>query len=217
LPLCVANPALVNGGQNRSLTEVENKQLTKVQNMKKSQARVTRSLLSYAFKAAAPAIALLLLAVGSSARAEDEDDSDLPPTLDVPAGNQIEFQAHGVGVQIYKWSAASSSWVFQAPSAVLFHGEGHVVGIHYAGPTWQSTDGSTVVGTKIGAVTVDPTAIPWLLLSAKTTTGPGIFADVTFVQRIETKGGLAPATPGTFDGEMALVPYSAEYLFYHAQ
>ena len=120
-------------------------------------------------------------------------------------------------MQIYKWSATASSWVFQAPSAVLFHGEGHVVGIHYAGPTWQSTDGSSVVGTKIGAVTVDPTAIPWLLLSAKTTTGPGIFADVTFIQRIETKGGLAPATPGTFDGEMALAPYSAEYLFYHAQ
>src|SRR5579864_2749927 len=185
--------------------------------MKNPQTKMTRTVHSAALKVAAPIFALVLLATSSSAWAEDENDSDLPPTLDVPAGNQIEFQAHGVGVQIYKWSAASSSWVFQAPSAVLFHGEGHVVGIHYAGPTWQSTDGSTVVGTKLGAVTVDPTAIPWLLLQAKTTTGAGIFTDVTFIQRIETEGGLAPATPGTFDGEMALVPYSAEYLFYHAQ
>lgn len=188
-----------------------------MQIMKRLQTNRISSLLPSAFKTAGPLLAVLLLAVGSSARAEDEDDSNLPPTLDVPAGNKIEFQAHGVGVQIYKWSAASSSWVFQAPSAVLFHHEGQVVGIHYAGPTWQSTDGSTVVGTKLGAVTVDPTAIPWLLLSAKTTTGPGVFADVTFVQRIETRGGLAPAAPGTFDGEMALVPYSAEYLFYRAQ
>jgi hypothetical protein len=185
--------------------------------MKKSRNQIARSVLSFALKASAPAVALLLLAAGSSVRAEDEDDSDLPSALEVPAGNKIEFHAHGVGVQIYKWSAASSSWVFQAPSAVLFHGEGHVVGIHYAGPTWQSTDGSTVVGNKLSAVTVDPTAIPWLLLAAKTTAGPGIFADVTFIQRIETKGGLAPATLGTIDGEMALVPYSAEYLFYHAQ
>ncbi|HLH52848.1 MAG TPA: DUF3455 domain-containing protein [Verrucomicrobiae bacterium] len=185
--------------------------------MKRLETNLFSSLLPSAFKAAGPLLAVLLLAVGSSARAEDEDDADLPPTLDVPAGNQIEFQAHGVGVQIYKWSAASSTWVFQAPSAVLFHRGGHVVGIHYAGPTWQSTDGSTVVGTKLGAVTVDPAAIPWLLLAAKTTTGPGVFANVTFVQRVETKGGLAPATPGKVDGEMALVPYSAEYLFYTAK
>lgn len=185
--------------------------------MKNPQTKMTGTARSAALKVTAPMFALVLLAMSSPARAEDEDDSDLPPTLDVPAGNRIEFQAHGVGVQIYKWSAASSSWVFQAPSAVLFHGEGHVVGIHYAGPTWQSTDGSTVVGTKLGAVTVDPTAIPWLLLEAKTTTGPGIFANVTFIQRIETKGGLAPATPGSIDGQLALVPYSAEYLFYHSQ
>jgi uncharacterized protein DUF3455 len=185
--------------------------------MKKSQTQMTRPVRSFVLKAAAPAFVLLLLAAGSTARAEDRDDSDLPPTLDVPAGNEVEFHAHGVGVQIYKWNATSSTWVFQAPSAVLFHHEGHVVGIHYAGPTWQSTDGSSVVGTKLGAVTVDPAAIPWLLLAAKTTTGPGVFSDVTFIQRIETKGGLAPAAPGTFDGEMALVPYSAEYLFYHAE
>jgi hypothetical protein len=185
--------------------------------MKKSQTQVRHPVLSFPMKATASAVMLLLLATGSSVWADEEDDdSNLPPTLDVPAGNALKFEVHGVGVQIYKWSAASSSWVFQAPSAVLFQHEGHVVGIHYAGPTWQSTDGSAVVGSKLGAVTVNPNAIPWLLLAAKTTTGPGVFADVTFIQRIETKGGLAPANPGTFDGEMALVPYSAEYLFYHA-
>ena len=204
-------------GEANSLTKSTTRIINKEFNMQKSQTQMTRPLRSFVLKAAAPAVALVLLATGSAARAEDRDDSNLPPALDVPAGNEVKFQARGVGVQIYKWSVTSSTWVFQAPSAVLFHHEGHVVGIHFAGPTWQSTDGSSVVGTKLGAVTVDPSAIPWLLLGAKTTTGPGVFSDVTFVQRIETVGGLAPAAPGKFDGEMALVPYSAEYLFYHAE
>jgi hypothetical protein len=209
---------LMNGGANGfTHRKSTTKTINKSSNMKKSQTHMTRSVLSFALRATAPAVALLLLSTGFLARAQEADEENLPATLEVPAGNHLEFEAHGVGVQIYKWSAASSTWVFVAPSAVLFHGERHVVGIHYAGPTWQSTDGSIVVGTKLGAVTVDPTAIPWLLLGAKTTTGPGDFANVTFVQRIETKGGLAPSAPGTVDGEMALVPYSAEYLFYSAK
>jgi hypothetical protein len=73
------------------------------------------------------------------------------------------------------------------------------------------------VGAKLASATVDPEAIPWLLLKAASTTGPGAFADVTYVQRLRTHGGLAPAKPGAFDGPQALVPYSAEYLFYKAK
>jgi hypothetical protein len=140
----------------------------------------------------------------------------VPAALQVPAGNTIEFRAHGVGVQIYTWSATLGTWGASIPHAVLFN-DGGVAGIHYAGPTWQNDDGSKVVGKKLAAVTVDADAIPWLLLEAASTSGPGLFADVTFVQRLETKGGLAPAAPGTFAGEQALVPYSAEYLFFHSE
>ena len=164
--------------------------------------------------------AVLLLSTASEARAmEEEDDFDfnVPAALQVPAGNQLALAARGVGVQIYAWSAASSSWVFQAPAATLFEEGRQVVGIHYAGPTWQSTDGSKVVGKRIASVTVNPEAIPWLLLQAASNSGPGVFADVTYVQRLQTRGGLAPTTPGSFDGQQVLVPYSAWYLFYKAQ
>ncbi len=188
--------------------------------MKNPQTKITGSIVSAAVKVAAPMLALLLLASSSSARAhEDEDDFDfnVPTALQVPAGNSLAFAAHGVGVQIYTWSAVSSSWVFQAPSAVLFEDGRRVVGIHYAGPTWQSTDGSKVVGSKLAAATVDADAIPWLLLKAAGTAAPGIFADTTFIQRLRTRRGVAPAQAGTIDGQQVLVPYSAEYLFYKAE
>ena len=76
-----------------------------------------------------------------------------------------------------------------------------------------------VVGARVAAATVDPTAIPWLLLSAKSTAGPGIFADVTYVQRVNTAGGLAPTTDCDADhlGQAVPVPYTAEYFFYRAK
>ena len=119
-----------------------------------------------------------------------------------------------MGVQIYVWTvnptnAALSSWVFKAPHAVLFGTEkdekGDVVGIHFGGPTWESNSGSKVVGTRVASSTVDSHAIPWLLLSAASTAGDGIFANTTYIQRVHTVGGLAPTTPGTTRGEEVLV------------
>jgi hypothetical protein len=105
-----------------------------------------------------------------------------------------------------------------APEAVLFaDAGGHgVVGIHYGGPTWESNSGGTVVGTVLERCTPDPDAIPWLLLEAVSTEGPGIFARVTFIQRVNTVGGNAPTAAGDFVGEVVEVPYTAEYYFYRA-
>ena len=188
--------------------------------MKNAKITFVGSILTPASKLAAPVAALVLLAGGSPVQADgDGDDSDfnIPASLQVPASNVLTFAAHGRGVQIYTWNAASAKWVFAAPHAVLFEDDGQVVGIHFAGPTWQNDDGSKIVGSKVASVTVDTNAIPWLLLSAVSVTGPGIFADVTYVQRLHTQGGLAPASPGTVDGQQVLVPYSAEYLFYKPQ
>lgn len=88
------------------------------------------------------------------------------------------------------------------------------MGIHYAGPTWESESGSKVVGAVVDRCTPDPDAIPWLLLRATGSEGPGIFHRATFIQRVNTVGGLAPAEPGEFVGEVAEVPYAAEYYFY---
>ena len=117
-----------------------------------------------------------------------------------------------------------STWGPAVPEATLFDGNG-VVAIHFGGPAcgsngarcpeWQSNSGSTVVGAlPPKAVTVDPNAIPWLRLSAKIPEGPGIFADTTFIQRVNTTGGKAPSTDGAFVGQVARVPYTADYFFY---
>jgi hypothetical protein len=86
------------------------------------------------------------------------------------------------------------SWVFDAPRATLVGDNGQVIGTHFAGPTWQA-NGSKVVAARVDGVTVDNTAIPWLLLKATSTT-PGRLGNTTYIQRVKTGGGLAPAAAG---------------------
>ena len=171
-----------------------------------------------AMLAASALISLAVVATAGTARADDNRAPDLVGDcrrLQVEAGHKVAFHVFGVGVQIYRWSG--TSWVFVAPEAVLYAnaGDDAEVGIHFGGPTWQSNSGSKVVGTVIDHCTPGPSAIPWLLLGAASTEGPGIFDHVTYVQRVNTVGGNAPAVPGDFPGQMARVPYTADYYFYH--
>jgi len=164
--------------------------------------------------------ALALWGVGIPAWAQPGHDNRAPnlgeyQNLKVEAGNKVAFHAYAEGVQICSWSG--TSWVFVKPEAVLYAGEeGGVVGIHYAGPTWESPSGSYVVGAVIDRATPNPSAIPWLLLGAVHSDGPGIFDGITFIQRVNTVGGIAPAAPGNYPGEVARVPYTAHYYFYRA-
>jgi hypothetical protein len=146
---------------------------------------------------------------GNDNRAPDLGDSQ---HLKVPAGHKVAFHAYAEGVQIWSWNG--TSWVFQKPEAVLYAGASGIVGIHDGGPTWESKSGSYVVATVLDRATPNPDAIPWLLLGAVDSEGPGIFHLVTFIQRVNTTGGLAPAGPGEFPGEIARVPYTADYFFY---
>jgi hypothetical protein len=82
-------------------------------------------------------------------------------------------------------------------------------------------DGSTVVATKVAeAPAPSGTTIPWLKLAATPTTGPadGTFSSTTFIQRLNTTGGLAPTTGCDADhvGSTAPVFYTADYYFYSA-
>jgi hypothetical protein len=167
------------------------------------------------------ALALLLLALVAPAGAVAADDGRAPDLddceiLQVPAGNEVAFHVYADGVQIYRWNG--SSWIFNRPEAELFAdaGEEGLVGIHYVGPTWESVSGSLVVGQVLQRCTPDPDDIPWLLLKAVHTEGPGIFHRVTFIQRLYTEGGIAPTYVGGSVGEEARVPYTAEYFFYRA-
>jgi hypothetical protein len=168
------------------------------------------------------ASAVLLMATTlttAAAPAIDKAGPDLPsPLCDrLRVDDRVHSQVYAEGVQIYRWDGLS--WVFVEPSATLFANANYdgKVGSHYRGPTWESNSGSKVVGARLFGCQPDPTAIPWLLLEAVSTSGPGIFSSVTYIQRVNTKGGLAPAGPGSFIGETVQIPYSAEYYFYREQ
>ena len=160
----------------------------------------------------------------------DDDDGigsvrcpyDVPAVLNPPPDATLEASFAARGVQIYSCAASPAGgapvWTLKAPHAVLFKGF-ETAAIHFAGPSWQANDGSLVTGTRTaGDPGPDPTAIPWLLLKAATNVGPGLFADVTWIQRLDTEGGAAPATgcDAQHVGAQVLVPYRANYFFYHA-
>ena len=89
--------------------------------------------------------------------------------------------------------ATRYAWTLKGPEATLYDKGGKKIGRHFAGPTWEGNDGSTVVGEVVSRAD-SPTgdSIPWLLLSAKSDSGRGLFASVKFIQRLHTVGGNAP-------------------------
>lgn len=178
---------------------------------------VITAVISSACGDTAPAAAT---APRAAAVADLNDGNRLPDLtgcefLAAPDGSTLVFTAFGVGVQIYHWNG--TSWGSPTPAATLYADAGlhGVVADHFAGPTWQSNSGGTVVGTVLNRCTPDAASIPWLSLSG-VADGPGVFQYVTFIQRLHTVGGNAPSAAGTTIGEEQRVPYTADYLFYKA-
>ena len=167
----------------------------------------------------------LLIAVMTGVANAGAEMSAVPDALKAPAGQVLALSARAAGVQIYACTADKDdptrfSWTLKAPEAALRDKSGKPLGKHYAGPTWEATDGSKVVGDVVAKdAGPDPAAIPWLLLRAKSTSGTGVFTAVASIQRLRTVGGKAPANgcDQGQSGKEARVPYSAEYLFYTAQ
>ena len=113
---------------------------------------------------------------------------------------------------------AAFEWALKAPEAELFDQSGARIGRHYAGPTWESADGSRVVGEVMQRSAV-PGAVPWLLLRAKSSEGSGMLSGVKYIQRLDTVGGVAPSggCDAAHEGTEARVDYSANYDFYGAR
>src|SRR5205085_2756724 len=84
------------------------------------------------------------------------------------------------------------------PDAVLYDATFNQVGTHGMGPNWTSTvDASVVKGMKLAQADAPISgAVPWLLLQATSTSGSGVFTNVTYVQRLNTNGGKAPTGGG---------------------
>ncbi len=148
-----------------------------------------------------------------------------PESLRVPAGEALLLRAHGSGVQIYTCQPGKDdpnqfAWALKAPEAELVDRAGRKIIKHYAGPTWEANDGSKVMGEVVARDNgPDPTAIPWLLLSAKSTAGTGLLGGTQFIQRLHTAGGKAPAEgcDHSHAGAESRITYSADYLFYSAK
>ena len=161
------------------------------------------------------------LLMSSSMAALAAGTPQIPTELTAPAGAKLVLKAHATGAQIYTCKAGNDGafqWVLKGPDADLHDKKGAVIGHHFAGPTWKHKDGSEVTGKASAHVdSPDSDSIPWLLLSATGHTGEGVFAKVTSIQRINTKGGKpSAASPcdASKDGTETKSTYSADYLFY---
>ena len=168
------------------------------------------------FSARAGLALLLLSALSMSAKAQ----TPLPDAIAAP-GETVVLTVHAEGAQVYECKAGADgklAWAFREPIASLLV-DGKTIGRHYAGPTWELHDGSSVVGEVVARDPgPDPAAIPWLLLKAKSTSGTGKLSRTQSILRVHTAGGVAPTSPCTeaLAHTLVRVPYTATYYFYRA-
>jgi hypothetical protein len=167
--------------------------------------------------------AIVIAAVAACANMQSaKAPVDVPDTLKPGADESLAMIVSAKGVQVYECRAKNDAggnheWVFVGPAADLFSASGSRIGKHYAGPHWESNDGSKIIGTvKANAPAPTANAIPWLLLTTQSAGPEGAFSKVTSVQRVSTVGGVAPrggcsqATVGTLAREL----YTADYYFF---
>jgi hypothetical protein len=143
----------------------------------------------------------------------------VPQQLQPPDNVKFLLQVHAKGDQVYtcKSDAAQFTWTLKAPDAQLFDKDGKPFGKHFAGPSWEASDGSRLTGKAVAnAPSPDADSIPWLLINIVGHEGSGVLSSATTIQRLNTKGGKAPASGCDAEhvGKEVRVAYSADYLFY---
>src|SRR4029077_19059516 len=148
-----------------------------------------------------PKVTAFLLTFLAAACASPQPPTSMvrvPDKLKTGADESLAMIVPAKGVQIYECRARKDQvgeyeWAFVAPEADLFDARGNRIGRHYAGPHWESTDGSKILGAvKERADAPAADAIPWLLLATKSVGPAGAFSKVTSIQRVNTAGGAAP-------------------------
>ena len=148
---------------------------------------------------------------------------DVPTAIAVPAGSKMAMRTVGVGELTYECrekqgAAGTFEWTFVAPTATLWDaGRTKAVGKYYGGPTWEANDGSKVTGKQLAvAPATKAGAIPFQLVQAAPATGTGLMQGVTYIQRLNTVGGVAPTEPcaASGAGQRRQVKYEADYVFF---
>ena len=149
------------------------------------------------------------------------DNATLPEPVRVPAGQKVRMTATGVGELTYECRAKADpagahEWVFVGPVANLMSSDRKTVGKYYAGPTWESADGSKITGKQVAVAPASAGNIPLQLVKTDPAVGAGAMNGVTYIQRVNTKGGVAPtmACDAAGMGKKQTVPYQADYVFY---
>ena len=174
----------------------------------RSLGRVARPVIGTAAIIVAYISTLHLMSQGSVA-------AEVPVAIAAP-GEVLITTAHAVGAQVYECkfdSAGKLAWQFREPIATLFIA-GKTVGRHYAGPSWEMTDGSAVTGKFAAqAPGAAPNDIPLLRLETASWRGTGQLSRITTIQRLNTRGGRADALCDSA-GTYLSVPYTADYAFY---
>ena len=181
----------------------------------------TRFLLA---AAVAAALAATLSACASAPPMPMFSQAALPDAVKVPAGHAVAMETVGVGEITYECKAKAAmagefEWVFVGPKAVLNDRSGKMVGSYYGPPaTWQAADGSKITGTQLAVAPSSPGNIPLQLVKANAAMGSGAMTGISHIQRVATKGGVAPAMPcaATSMGQKQVVAYQADYIFYKA-
>jgi hypothetical protein len=141
---------------------------------------------------------------------------DIPPKFTPPEERPLigKYAAKGVQIYVCTVKGIANEWDFKAPEAELIDAQGRLFAKHYAGPTWEASDGSKVVGKVLASEhAAKAGAIPWLLLSTQSL-GPGVLAGARFVQRVNTSGGVGPTGSCPTAGTERRVDYTADYIFY---
>jgi Protein of unknown function (DUF3455) len=148
--------------------------------------------------------------------------TNLPDAVKAPAGHRVVLETVGVGTITYQCRAKASmvgqfEWVFVGPEAVLNSRAGKSLGKYYGPPaTWESADGSKITGTQLAISPAPAGNIPLQLVKANPATGEGVMKGISFIQRVQTKGGVAPSAvcdAKTLESKQ-IVNYQSDYIFY---
>ena len=161
---------------------------------------------------------------GMGARPMAHSQASLPEAVRVPAGHQVAMETVGAGDITYECRAKAGmpgqhEWVFIGPDARLMDRTGRQVGRYYGPPaTWESMDGSKITATQVAVAPNGAGNIPHQLVKANPAMGAGAMQGVSYVQRVATQGGVAPAMAcdAAGLGQKQVVKYQADYIFYKA-
>ncbi|MEA3127075.1 MAG: hypothetical protein QOD67_4094 [Caballeronia sp.] len=139
------------------------------------------------------------------------------PPIDPPQAERV-LATTASGVQVYSCEYDAQhrlGWVFKNPQATLYNASGQAVIRHAAGPSWEADDGSRIVGHMIAQTPSETAAsVPQLLLETRSTAANGMLSAIRYVQRVNTVGGVMPASPCSTEHEIGNSPYIANYVFY---